>query len=196
MVQTSCTKQEAQSMFYSPKLWDEGRCFDTMIVQDFLLSCVNMLLAGIIWTLTFHRGWVGWVPGLHYFSEWDRQACIVHSLWDSTLLDITFRRVIPQSRHTTLCHFLTSPRKQKTHQMKTCCDVTFKIGFQRICCDKSFIKLVYFSTAYVCNNTAFWSQMWHEEQIVFEWQYPVVEALWRMLTCLTLLCHDLFVRRY
>lgn len=50
--------------------------------------------------------------------------------------------------------------------MKTCWDMTSPIGFQGICCDKSLMKLVYFSAAYVCNNTAFESQMCQEEQIV------------------------------
>lgn len=43
--------------------------------------------------------------------------------------------------------FSYDPHKSK--KMKTCCDVTSKIGFWRICCDKSLIKVVYFSVANV-----------------------------------------------
>lgn len=112
------------------------------------LICCSM---GIMWTLTFHPGWFGWFESL---------GCI-------TFLSVTDRRVLMQTHpnnslggrfHKTDVHPLSFPyvpTKAKTHQMKTCCDVTSKIGFQRICCDESLIKLVYFSTAYVCNNTEF-----------------------------------------
>lgn len=84
-------------MLHFPELWDEGICFDTMIVQDFLLSCFNMLLDGHNVNLDFSSGmiWMIWVPGLHYFFECDRQACI-----NADPPKQQFRRAFPQNRRT------------------------------------------------------------------------------------------------
>lgn len=67
-------------------------------------------------------------------------------LRDAHQTETTLQRA-DSTKTDTHTHFLTIPSKAKTHQMKTYWDVTSKIGFQRICCVKSLIKLVYFSTA-------------------------------------------------
>lgn len=157
-----------------------------MIVEDFLLSCISMSLSGMIWTLTFHQGWFGWVPWtallfslrglIQSRARWRRARVIVGHppVWTSA------------SRGWLLCiplHHIPTKAEKKTHQMKTCGDLTSKIGFQGICCDNSHVKLVYFLYSLCLQQHSIFKPDVLRADCV-EWKYSVVEALRQLL------CHE------
>lgn len=147
-----------------------------MIAVDFLAPGITMLLARRNLNLNF----------IFIFLSTDCVQSLTPAQSEQHFSGVVLHRRAPALIS------LQSPRKQKDEEF---CDVTSKIGFQRICCDKSLIKLCLFFCSLCLQQHSILRPDVPRRTDCNKWKYPIVQAPGRTHTHLSL-CHDHGVRKY